>query len=214
MGKIAIVDDSNDQRDTYSKRLSLFLKRKGSTLEVIDTYPFSDINSYNDWISSEDIIALILDEKLHIESQEGSIPVDYSGSNLVLKIRERFKDIPIFTLTSYPHDPELLEVFNQYEYILSKEDFSEKYVDIILRASQRYFIENQKQLSLFNELTKEISGGNKDPELIKELQALQTKLELPFSGFDDRNAWLNEYESQITSLEMLNDIIRTKLEKQ
>lgn len=212
MKKIAIVDDSNDQRDTYKKRLTLFLMQKGSTLEVIDTSPFSDISHYYEWIINEEIITLIFDEKLHIESQEGCSPVDYNGSFLVKRIRERFKDIPIFTLTNFPNDEDLQRNFSQFEFILSKSNFTEEYVDIILRAGQRYFDENQKQLSLYNELTRAISGGNNDPELIKKLQALQTKLELPFSGYDDRNGWLNKYESQIKSLETLNNIIKSKLE--
>jgi len=212
--RIAIVDDSPDQRDTYKKRLSLFLQQKGSMLEVIDTYPFTDVNQYFDWIIAEDIIALIFDEKLHNESQSGRTPVNYNGSSIVLKIRERFKDIPIFTLTNYPDDSDLQLVFSEYECILSKKDFTEKHVDIILRACQRYLNENQKELSQFDELSKKIASGKAQGDDINILQALQLKLQIPFtSDLKDREDWLKEYEKQITALEQIKKEIESKIKK-
>jgi hypothetical protein len=214
MEKIAIVDDSDDQRDTYKKRLSLFLKKRESSLEVIDTFPFRDINTYFEWIINENIIALILDEKLHVESQKDSIPVDYSGSFLVLKIRERFKDIPIFTLTNYSTDEELQNNFNQFEYILSKEDFSQKHVDIILRSCQRYLVENKNELSLFDDLTKKIATGNVNSEETVILKALQQKLHIPLTtDLKNREEWLKEYENQIHILEELKTKLKDLIDK-
>lgn len=214
INRIAIVDDSDDQRDTYKKRLSLFLIQKGSTLEVIDTYPFTDPLDYFEWIEKENIIALIFDEKLHMESKAGFTPVDYSGSTIVLKIRERKKDIPIFTLTNYPEDAELQQVFNEYEYILSKDNFTDKHVDIILRAYQRYLIENQKELSQFNELSKKIACGNAEGDDLIVLHALQLKLQMPFTNnLKDREDWLQAYEAQIQALKKIKEEIETNLIK-
>ncbi|HBG62239.1 MAG: hypothetical protein A2266_02600 [Bacteroidetes bacterium RIFOXYA12_FULL_40_10] len=211
MAKIALVDDSNDQRDTFKKRLSIFLNKRESTLEVVDTFPFSDISKYFKWIIDEDIIALILDEKLHIESQVGSTPVDYNGSDLVVKIRNIFKDIPIFTLTNYSTDEELLRNFSQFEYILSKDNFTQMHVDIILRACQRYICENQKQLSLFDDITRKIASGYAVDSDFEILKALQIKLQLPIStNLKDKEDWLREYEKQISALEQIKNDLESK----
>jgi len=36
-------------------------------------------------------------------------------------------------------------------------------------------------------------------------------MELPFSGFADRSAWLDAYEQQISSLEEINQLLKDKL---
>lgn len=212
MERIAIVDDSKDQRETYKKLLSLFLRRKNSFLEVIDVFPFKDYNDYYPWIVDENIVALIFDEKLYNDSTNGFDPVDYNGSFLVEKIRQRFKDIPIFTLTNFPDDEDLQRNFSQYEYILSKSDFTEKHVDIILRASQRYLAENQQQLSEYDILTRKIASGKAEENDISRLNALQVKLQIPFcADLNDREDWLKEYESQITSLEQIKIKLENKI---
>lgn len=214
MAKIALVDDSKDQRETYKKLLSLFLKAKESSLEVIDVFPFKEFTDYYSWIIDENIVVLIFDEKLYNDSDVGLEPVNYNGSFLVKKIRERFKDIPIFTLTNFPDDEELQRNFNQFEYILSKNDFAQKHVDIILRASQRYLDENQKQLALFDNLTKKIASGNAEGNDIEVLKALQVKLQIPVSiDLKDREDWLKDYENQIAALELIKKNLESKIKK-
>lgn len=214
MAKIALVDNSKDQRETYKNLLSLFLKAKESSLEVIDVFPFKEFADYYSWILDENIVVLIFDEKLYNDSDVGLEPVNYNGSFLVKKIRERFKDIPIFTLTNFPDDEELQRNFNQFEYILSKNDFAQKHVDIILRASQRYLDENQKQLALFGNLTKKIASGYAEGDDIEVVKALQVKLQIPV-GIDlkDREDWLKEYENQITALEHIKESLENKIKK-
>ncbi len=211
MARIAIVDDSKDQRETYKKLLTLFLKSKNSQLEVIDIFPFKYFDQYYSWIIKEEIAVLIFDEKLYNDSTEGIEPVDYNGSYLVEKIRERFKDIPIFTLTNFPNDEELQKNFHQFEYILSKGDFTDKHVDIILRACQRYLAENQKELSSFDDLTKKIALGKAEEGDVEKLKALQMKLQIPV-GVDlkDRENWLKNYEDQIAFLEQIKINLESK----
>ena len=209
MIKIGIVDDNKDQRETNKNRLTLFLRDRVSDFEVIDIFPFKNFSEYYTWIHDENLNLLIFDEKLYNDSQDGKVPVDYNGSDLVIKIRERYKDIPIFTLTNFPEEEDLQRNFNQFEHIIAKDKFDEKYTDIIIRASNRYFDENQKELFLFDELTKKIALGDSLPENLEKLKALQIKLNIPLSNdLIDRNDWLIEYEIQIKSLEQ----IRKKLE--
>jgi hypothetical protein len=210
MGKIAIVDDNNDQRGTYAIRLKQFLKELNSDIQVIDIFPFVKPSDYYGFIDAENISAIIVDEKLHNDSQPDKPPVGYNGSDLVIYIRERYKYIPFFTLTNFPEDQVLQEKINEYDYIFSKKEFTIKQVEIIQRACQRYLIENQKELSLYDDLTRKIASGKAEGGDIEKLKALQQKLQIPIStDLKDREEWLNEYEKQIEAL----GVIKAKLEK-
>jgi len=216
MEKIAIVDDNTEQSQTVQINIEISLGEIGSDLKVITTVPFQDPNDYFEFIEKNNICVLILDEKLNDQSIGENGPVNYKGSDLVSALRSRLPDFPIFALTVIPTDADLKEKYSLYEEIISRTEFynnSNMYVPKFWRAAKNYLKENIDELSEFNYLTVEISGGNKDPELIKKLQALQVKLELPFSGFDDRNAWLNEYENQINSLEEIIKIFKSKIDE-
>lgn len=206
MNRIAIIDDNHDQRETLKRAIEVYLQKRESSLEVIDIYPFETKNflEYIDWINQNDISVLIFDERMHNESENGKGPVGYRGNELVLKIREKFKFIPVFTITSHIGDEELQEKFGEFEYIIGREDFidnGEKYVDIILRASQRYLDEHEKELTEYEQLTKKVAsgGGNKDDQ--ERLRALQIKLHIPLNDFTDRESWLKEYSDHIKELE-------------
>jgi len=214
MAKIAIVDDNKEQRETLRISLKLYLKKKKSSLEVIDIFPFDTYEKYYPWIQDEEICSLIFDERLQNDSEGDLGPVGYKGNDLVIKIRERFKDIPIFTVSAHIDDEELQARFNEFEYIISRDNFDEKYVDIIIRSSQRYLQENQKELSEFDDLTRKIAAGESDIQDIERLKALQLKLHIPLmNDLKDREDWLVEYEKQITSLEEINKILLAKLKK-
>lgn len=210
MESILVVDDNKDQRETNTIRLKLFLKELNSTLEVIDIFPFATYNDYIDFIDSQNIIALVIDEKLFMDSQPDKAPVDYNGSDLVSFIRARFKYIPVFTLTNYSGDPNLQEKVNEYDYIFLKSDFTVKQVQIIQRACHRFSEENKNELSLYDDLTKKIASGKATPEDIVTWKAIQVKLNLPFSyDLTGKEIWLKNYEEQIEAL--IN--LKAKLEK-
>ncbi len=214
MAKIVIVDDNKDQRGTYAIRLKQFLKELNSDIQVIDVFPFEKPSHYYGFIDAENIAAIIVDEKLHNDSQPDKLPVDYNGSDLVMFIRERYKYIPFFTLTNYPEDQVLQEKINEYDYIFSKKEFTIKQVEIIQRACQRYLIENQKELSMYNDLTRKIASGKAAGNDIEKLKALQQKLEIPVStDLKDREEWLKEFEKQIASLEEIKSKLEKKLKK-
>ncbi len=216
MSKIAIIDDNIDHSDTVKTNIDLALAEIPSSLEVITSLPFRNPEDYFNFIQQNDVCVIILDEKLNDLAIDENGPVGYKGSDLVTVLRQKLKELPIFALTTYDSAEELADKFGDYEDIISRKEFydnSEKFVPKFWRAAKNYLKENIDEFSQFNELTKEISGGNKDPELIKKLKALQVKLELPYSGFEDRNTWLNEYEKQITSLEELNNLIKSKIKK-
>jgi hypothetical protein len=202
------------QRETNTIRLRLFLKQLNTKIEVIDVFPFEKYSDYYGFIYSEEIVALIIDEKLYNDSQTDKAPVEYNGSDIVGYIRERYKYIPIFTLTNFPGDLILQEKINEYDYIFYKKEFSIKQVEIVNRACQRYLEENRKELSLFDDLTKKIASGKREADDFVKLKALQLKLQIPLSSdLKDREEWITEYEKQIDALEDLKIKLRKKLKK-
>jgi CheY-like chemotaxis protein len=214
MAKIAIIDDNKEQRETLKIEMRLYLKKRGSALDVIDIFPFASYEEYNPWIIDQEICVLILDERMHNDSEGELGPVGYRGNELVLKIREHFKDIPIFTVTAHIDDEELQARFSEFEYIISRENFDEKYVDIIIRAGQRYLDQNEKELTEFEILTRKIAAGDVDAGDEEKLKALQIKLQMPLmSGLQDRENWLEEYEKQIVSLEQIKHSLQEKLNR-
>jgi hypothetical protein len=214
MAKIAIIDDNTDHSGTVKNNIELVLAEMNSTVEVITTLPFKEINNYFSFIEVNAVCVIILDEKLNDQAVDEEGAVSYKGSDLVTALRVQLKNMPIFALTVIPEEHNLLEKFSEYEQIISRDEFynsPDKYVPIFLRAAKNYLRDNQSDLSVFNDLTKNIAGGNEDDETLQKLKALQVKMELPFSGFEDRNAWLDEYEKQITTLQEINELIKNKL---
>jgi CheY-like chemotaxis protein len=216
MAKIAIIDDNTDQSSTAKGFIDLALERYSSSLEVITSTPFADLDMYFNYLQENQVVVLILDEKLNDISIGNQGPVSYKGSELISILREKQRELPIFALTTFSSSEDLVEKFSEYEAIINRQEFyndPSQFVPKFWRASQNYLNENIEAFSDYNELTRVISSGNRDPELLKKMQALQVKFELPFSGYDDRASWLNEYESQIGLLEKINNLIKSKLEK-
>jgi len=216
MPQIAIIDDNADQSGTVKGYTELVLDEIGSDLSVITSFPLRDINSYSEYIADNDVAVIIIDEKLNDQSFDENGPVDYKGNQLVTVLRENQKELPIFTITAIADDPDLLEKLSDYDYIIPRSDFyksSERYVPIIARSAQRYLEQNRNELSEFDSLTRHIASGEYTDEDVNRLSALKVKLELPFTGFDDRKEWLEKYDQQIEKLKALRELLKSKLGK-
>lgn len=217
MASIAIIDDNPGHSGTVQNNIELGLLDLNSDLTVITSLPFKNPDDYFAYLIENEVVVLILDEKLNDLPVDDSGPVGYKGSELISYLRLRLPEFPIYALTVIPAEGDLNEKHSEYEDIISRDDFytnANKYVPKFWRAAKNYLKENANDLSSYNEITQLVAGGNNDPEILKKLQALQLKLELPMSGFDDRNSWLAEYEKQINSLSDLNELIKDKLNRQ
>lgn len=219
MSRIGIIDDNHDHRETLRRALEAYLENLDSELEVIDRFPFDTetFEEYFHWIETEDIVCLIFDERMHNETEDGIGPVGYRGNELVTIIRERFKDIPVYVITSNKGDDELKAKFSEFEDIIERQEFideGEKYVNRIIRASQRYLEENIDELKEFQQLSELIASGKNNDEQLVRLKALQTKLHLPLDiKLGERKDWLDEYEQRINELEELKSELEKKLKK-
>jgi CheY-like chemotaxis protein len=217
VSKIGIIDDNFDQRETLRLSLGVYLENNDSTFEVIDIFPFvtETFQEYFQWIKDENIVCLIFDERMNNETENGVGPVGYRGDQLVSIIRERFKDIPIYVITSNKGDDELTAKFSEFEDIIERQEFideGDKYVDRIIRATQRYLDENKKELQTFQKLSEKVASGEYSDEEYDNLLALQTKLHLPLDvTLNDRQEWLDQYEKTILELEKLKTELQSKL---
>ncbi len=215
MQNFLIVDDNNEQSETVQSNIEIELEKlNAKDFGVICIFPFENIEDYFEYILSENVSVLILDEKLNDQSNKEGKTVDYMGHNLVSKIRERFKDLPIYTVTSFSNDADVQNVFSEYDQVISRKDFykaSEKYVPVMLRAAIKFVDRNSIILSELTELSQQIASGDISVEKLERIKALQTAIQLPITGFDDRQSWLNEYEEQVNELKTLRDELIKKI---
>ena len=217
MTKIGIVDDNHDQRETLGRALRVYLETQESTLEVVDIFPYDTetFDEYFQWIEKEEIVCLIFDERMHNETENGIGPVGYRGNELVIYIRERFRDMPIYVVTSNKGDEELKAKFSEFEDIIERQEFIDegaKFVRRIIRATQRFLDENIEELEELQTLSELVASGKSKHDDEIRLKALQTKLHLPLaSGLGERKDWLDEYEKRIDELESLKKEMESKL---
>jgi hypothetical protein len=216
MANIVIIDDNPEQSGTVKNNLIICLEELNSELDVLATFPFQNTQDYFDYIERNDVCVLILDEKLNDQTFDSNGPVDYKGSQLVKILRERLKDLPIFSISVISTDKELIQQYNQFEEIISRKEFYEnpmKYVPKILRAAKNFLLEKNVAFEEYGILSVKISSGSANEEDITRFKELQLKLDLPLVGFDDRDTWLNKYEEKINMLEELKNQILKKLGK-
>lgn len=212
---IGIVDDRVSYRTTLKKRIEIELKKQKGSWAVIDIDPFVNMGEYISWIMESEIAVLILDEKLH-EGASGKPNVDYNGSDLIMFLRERLKDFPVYIITSYDNDEDLQKKFSCFEEIWNRDNFYSKpgvYMPRLIRAGQRFLRAHRDQLSRLSELSKKIAAGQATSDEKKELEAIQANLQIPFTPIiSDRESWLSQYEGKLKELDELCNVIQAHLD--
>ena len=220
MPKIAVIDDNPELGGTLRRFIEHYLRKFGSSFTVLYQYPFKDVRQYLEYISSNDICLLILDERLNDQITPEGSHVDYRGNQLVISLRQQLKDFPIVMITTYSDDEDLREKESEFEYLLSRdeiisnEETANIHIPRMIRAAQRFLDSNNNELAEYGEISKQVAAGNTNPELLNRLKALQTKLELPLAGFDDRAVWLDEYERHINELEALRSELDIRIKEE
>lgn len=130
---VIFIDEDKDQRRLMPRRLESAF---GNGIEVNAIVPEADIESMVERIhgDSDNLRALVFDERLG-ETGEAI----YSGSNLARAYREVDPVIPIFILTSYIDDEDLMERYTDFDHVLSKGDFRtipvDKRIENLMRRS-------------------------------------------------------------------------------
>lgn len=205
---IAVVDDRKDARDRLIKPIKRYLDSENIEWNVIGFPPLINKADYPNWLVNNKVIVLIVDEKLKEEGNNGFL-VDYNGHDLVNVIRKRNKQLPIYIITSHAGDANLDQNKGEFEDIISRTNFRgenvTKYMKRFVRATQNYLDNYQQEYARLAELSEKVALSEATEEEIKELKALQSKLQLPLSSviLDNRSNWIKEIEEKTKELDAL-----------
>lgn len=83
MNNIGLIDDRNNQRKSFMRKLNLRLEAIYPDWKIIDSKPFKTPEEYRQWILENEISVLIIDERLNEESlADGTFAPDL-GSEVV-----------------------------------------------------------------------------------------------------------------------------------
>ena len=173
MPKITIVDDRKDFRTTLKRKIeAFFIKSKLKDWEVMDISPFQNKSEYFPWLLENDVVVLILDERLQ-ENIEESESVNYKGSELIEEIRRHLKEFPVYAITNYSRDPDLQSKFPLFDEILDRDSFyskADEYITRFIRSGQRYIQSHNKILTRISELSQKLAVGDATNEETLELR--------------------------------------------
>lgn len=214
MINIGLIDDRNEQRTTLAGLLDVTLMdMQIDNFKIIDSLPLNGMEDYISWIKENDIVVLLLDERLC----EGS-GVDYRGSDLVVYLRKVFKDFPIYAITSYSEDEDLKKKFADFDDVIPREVFvkqPEVFVSRFVRAGKAFWQWQKGNLDRLGELSKKAAMLEASEEETKEIERLQTALQIPFTPFiSSKEEWLVQYQEKVNELEQLSEKIAAFIKKQ
>lgn len=216
MPKITIVDDRKDFRTTLKRKIeAFFIKSKLKDWEVMDISPFQNKSEYFPWLLENDVVVLILDERLQ-ENIEESESVNYKGSELIEEIRRHLKEFPVYAITNYSRDPDLQSKFPLFDEILDRDSFyskADEYITRFIRSGQRYIQSHNKILTRISELSQKLAVGDATNEETLELRGVQEGLNLSSVEIIDREAWLHKYQEKLDELDKLSIQIEEFLKK-
>lgn len=180
MPAIALVDDNSNMRDTVAKNLRLFIPDQW---EVVAEPPLERPSEYPPWLIRHDIAVLLIDWRLNDSRSETRRAVDYEGDAIVDVIRQTRPNFPIFVITAYPKNENLILRLKDLEYQMKRDELSENpevYVERMIRAGMRYWKDHQADLALMSDLAGKVACSTASANEIEELKALQTGLGLSF----------------------------------
>lgn len=218
MPAIGIVDDRENVLSNMRDSVRLALLRNSlNEWEVFAIFPHKFLYDYPSWISQNEIVALIIDERLNEVLTDSEEAVSYEGHGLVDFLRSHIPEIPIFVVTSNQDDSELLERFKYVEDIIERSEYYDRSVDYIARitrSGQRFLQTFEDELTeLANFATKVATGETILAEERDRAKAIQTKLEtaFPVESIASRSEWLSHMEQLITELETLQANIEEQI---
>lgn len=209
MPKIVIIDDRNDYRITLRRLIDTHLVENWVS---IDIEPLKKLEEYSDWLYQNEISIIILDERLHEQTDD----IKYDGHDLVEYVRKHKPEIPIFIITSWPRDSELRKRFKDVEDIIPRKEFAKQaneYVPRIIRSGQKFYDTFYEELNKMSILSEKIAKGEANKEDIGNLQALRIKLNFGYQSetFIKNDALLEKLEKQLEELDNIKKEIEKKI---
>lgn len=202
MPTIAIIDDRRELRQTLKNSIDNELIKKWHS---IDIHPLPALIDYYSWIIENEIAVILLDERLHERTDTHIMYVNYNGHDLVDYIRQTIPTLPIFIITSYPQDNELLKKFKDVEEIIKRDDFcikADAYVPRILRSAQKFLETFEDELNELAKKAEKIAKGTATQRDIQTINAIRAKIGLVFPSevFVQNNEIMLKIEKKIEKL--------------
>lgn len=204
--RIAIVDDREDVRRSVVSTLEDAIENQelGDTWSILEVSPLGDVDDYPDWIRENSIGILIIDERLN-ELPSGEEAVDYLGSDVVSVIREHYKGLPIYGMTSYPTADALERNFGLFDDIVQRDELSEKadsYLQRFMRSYQSFLDVNESELAELNTLSEKIATKQANSIQKTRARAIQQNLSLRITApaLSTRSEWIDKYDDLASQL--------------
>lgn len=183
--KILIVDDRADVRGTLREMVELHLPQDAD-IEVDDMFPLDDVEGYASYIHENDIAALLLDERLNeARNPDTGRHIPYFGHEVVGSLRSALPDFPIYVVTTFRTDSDLVAKESEFEDVVERGEFQkepQKYTNRIQRAASRFREAMRQQLQILDELTTKAAHGALTEGERDTLAGVRQLLGLPFSG--------------------------------
>jgi len=219
--KIAVVDDRKDARQLVASVIDDVLTNLNikDQWAVLETAPFPNLEKYPDWVNRENIGVLLVDERLDEISDRAGKTAKYTGSDLVNLLRRRFKDLPIYGVTSYPDDATLQHHFALFNEVIKRDVFTSKarqYVERFLRTYKAFLEAHENELAELTSLSKRIAMGKASTSDKKRADAIQKNLEIPVTtdAIVGRKDLLNEFQKVVREFEAAQKEVDVYLKKQ
>lgn len=178
METIAVIDDRQKMRETVVAVIVRALKKLGVDWNVIESAPLPAIEDYAEWIQDNDVLVLVLDEKLN-EEVAGGDGIEYSGHQVAELVRRQFPDLPQFIVTAIA-DSEDLEDASQLDAVVAREEFmnhSNTYVERMVRIGMSYSKRYSEELADLTALSEKLASGSLSSEELDRLNSLRGKVQ-------------------------------------
>jgi hypothetical protein len=216
MNNIGLIDDRNNQRKSFMRKLNLRLEALYPDWKIIDSKPFKTPEEYRQWVLENEISVLIIDERLNEESLADGTYAPDLGSEVVKKLRDYFKDLPIYCITNIDITEELKSALQYFNLILSRSKFDadlDNYLNSFIRSGIIFYTAYKEELALLGELSEKIAKGIATVDEVKEAHSLQMRLVIPHltEELTSREVYLKDLETQIDEIKKLQQELLNSL---
>ncbi|MCX5795034.1 MAG: hypothetical protein NTY77_06040 [Elusimicrobia bacterium] len=215
MPTIAIVDDRPENRESLQNLIEPKL------LPGWDCRPLHPLENLSDYLSllvdkEKDIVAIVLDEKLHERGSTEKKNVTYRGTDLAKFLRKRLPEFPIYLITSFQEELKTDE--GLFEELFPRNIFTKNpgvHVKRMIRAGLRFSRNFQKELNELSAVATRIAQGNHTVTDLRRATAIREQLGIAFPAGEmaDRTEWLNQLNSSIDGLRNLSSQINAALKR-
>lgn len=206
MNTIGVLDDRPDEADTTKTIIARNLNDANWT--VVNVPLLASPAEVVEWLGTKRVNVLVVDQKLN---DNASNPVNYSGHEVIQEIRRRLPDLPVYMLTAYGDNPEVVGSLGAMEELVPRGGLGQQasvLVPRMKRAGETFEHRFRQSLSRISQLSQKRAVSSLSANEKRELEALQLSLSLPDRS-NSRTEILPELENEVKKLDQL----RQKAEK-